>query len=133
MFEVNLTTISNVTEMVLQLQGVEHNASFRLTTTQCDTQQKDKYCVVLHEAYTQEKLAANQLQSILADVNEAALNIRSSFGNDTEVGVAMGTAIVSDHGNEAAHVERCECPGHFKDLSCQNCNTGNPLFAKSCS
>ena len=124
-FEVNLTMISNITEVELHLQGLEYNASFRLNTTQCDPQQADRYCVILHEGYTQEYLTANQMQSILADVKEATLNVRGSMGNGTDISVAMETAIDGDYGNPAGHVETCECPGHYKDLSCQNCNTGN--------
>ena len=127
-FEVNLTTISNDSEVELHLRGLKHNASFRLTSTQCDGDHSDRYCVVLHEAYAKEDLTANQMQSILADVEEAALDIRGDLGNGTQISVAMESATSGGDGNHAGHVERCECPGHYKELSCQNCNTGNPVY-----
>ncbi len=117
----------NITQVELHLKGL-HNASFRLNTTQCDPLQDTRYCVVLHEKYTQEYLTANQMQAILADVHEASLNISGDLGNGTEISVAMGTAIDGRHGNQAGHVEKCECPGHYTKLSCQNCNTGNPTI-----
>jgi hypothetical protein len=125
-FEVNLTVAVNITNIELRLKGLDYNATFRLTSTQCHTQEVGRYCVILHEKYAQEKLTANQMQSVLADVNEASVNISGDLGNGTEINVAMGTAIPGRRGNQASHVERCECPGHYKELSCQNCNTGNP-------
>ena len=79
--------------------------------------------MILHEKYTQEKLTAYHMQSILADVREASLN--ASVDNATQVDVAMGTAIRGRGGVAVSHVEECECPSHYKSLSCENCNTGN--------
>lgn len=124
-FEVNFTGGLNISQIQLHLKGVFHNASFTLNTTQCPTPERGRYCVILHEKYVQEDLSANQMQSILADINEASVSISGDLGNGTELSVAMGTAIRSRHGNLASHVEQCECPSHYRELSCQNCNTGN--------
>lgn len=133
MFEINLTATKNITEIKLILQGLNHNATLRLTSAQCISQGGGRHCVILHEKYTQENLTANQMQSLLADVNEANLRLSGDLGNETLIDVVMGTAVSGRQGDEASHVERCECPGHYKDLSCQNCNAGNPnIFSGFC-
>ena len=130
-FQVNFTGTLNISQILLHLKGVFQNASFTLNTTQCPTPERGRYCVILHEKYAQENLSPNQMQSILADINEASVSITGDLGNGTELSVVMGTAIRSRHGNLASHVEQCECPSRYRELSCQNCNTGNPRIQKN--
>ena len=125
MFEVNFTETFNISLIQLHLKGVFNNATLTLNKTHCSTQELGRYCVILHEKYAEEILSPNQMQSILADINEASVSISGDLGNGTELSVTMGTAIQSRYGNRASHVEKCECPSHYRELSCQDCNAGN--------
>ena len=130
-FEVNLRRPFNITKIQLDIKGVENyslNASFILRSSHCQRNETGRYCVVLHEKYTQEYLTTNQIQSILAHVTRMTIIISGDQGNGTEIQVAMGTAILGRHGKPASHVEKCECPGNYYKLSCQDCITGNTNF-----
>ncbi|XP_046845444.1 laminin subunit gamma-1-like [Xenia sp. Carnegie-2017] len=85
--------------------------------------EQNNYCVLLHEENSNERLTANQMQSVLSDIKYAFLTI-NGLKNATSVGVSMGTAIQGRHGKVAGHVEKCLCPTPYEDMSCQNCREG---------
>ena len=122
-FEVNVTGTSNNTAIELHLKSWNYSVSFKLKPFD------GKSFVVLHEKNTVEKINTYQMQSILADVHEAAVNVSGDMGNDTKINVAMKTAIratrVDHDGKDAKHVEQCECPKNYNGISCQTCSEGN--------
>lgn len=123
-FQVNFTQTVNVSGVELKILGVRHNATLKLGTKDCLSMEQNNYCVLLHEENSNERLTANQMQSVLSDIKHAFLTI-NGLKNATSVGVSMGTAIQGRHGKVAGHVEKCLCPTPYEDMSCQNCREGN--------